>query len=69
LRMRSSKTRTSESLFRWQQCSECLKSIPSTSENHQCSDESIGIFVESNRARLNIQEHKTGISISTKTII
>ena len=70
LRMRTSKNRSSlntsatsnESAFRWQQCSQCLKSMPSTSENHQCSDELNGFFVENNRARLLVQEHKSGSS-------
>ena len=66
--MRTSKNRpslntsaTSESTFRWQQCSQCLKSFPSNSDNHQCSDEINGLFVENNRARLLIQEHKPGL--------
>ncbi|CAF2701977.1 unnamed protein product [Rotaria sp. Silwood2] len=65
--MRTSKTRSSlntsstnnDSSFRWQQCSQCLKSIPNNSDNHQCSDELNGLFVEHNRARLLIQEHKS----------
>ncbi|CAF1099122.1 unnamed protein product [Adineta steineri] len=64
--MRTSKNRTSSntssitknSLFQWQQCSQCQKSIPSTSENHECSDDSNNIFVEHNRAKLVAQEHK-----------
>ncbi|CAF1242985.1 unnamed protein product [Adineta steineri] len=64
--MRTSKNRTSSntssitknSLFQWQQCSQCQKSIPSTSENHECSDESNNVFVEHNRAKLVAQEHK-----------
>jgi hypothetical protein len=54
-------TTTNESAFRWQQCSQCLKSIPSNSDNHQCSDEVNGLFVEHNRARLLVQEHKSGL--------
>ncbi|CAF0932609.1 unnamed protein product [Adineta steineri] len=65
--MRTSKNRTSSntssitknSLFQWQQCSQCQKSIPSTSENHECSDESNNVFVEHNRAKLVAQEHKS----------
>ncbi|CAM2712023.1 unnamed protein product [Rotaria socialis] len=65
--MRNSKTRsslnvslsTNESSFRWQKCSQCLKSTPCTVDNHQCSEELDGLFVERNRARLLIQEHKT----------
>ncbi|CAF1428014.1 unnamed protein product [Rotaria magnacalcarata] len=64
--MRNSKTRsslnvsltTNESSFRWQKCSQCLKSTPCTVDNHQCSEELEGLFVERNRARLLIQEHK-----------
>jgi hypothetical protein len=67
--MRASKNRSSlntsttknESSFRWQQCSQCLKSIPITSDNHQCSDELDGLFVEPNRARLLLQKHKPGL--------
>ncbi|CAF0896237.1 unnamed protein product [Rotaria sordida] len=65
--MRTSKTRSSlntsstnnESSFRWQKCSQCLKSIPFNSDNHQCSDELNGLFVEHNQARLLVQEHKS----------
>ena len=74
--MRKSKNRPSlntsttnnESSFRWQQCSQCLKSISSTSDNHQCSDELNGLFVEHNRARLLIQEHKPGLLNETNRI-
>jgi hypothetical protein len=61
-------TTNNESSFRWQQCSQCLKSIPFTSDNHQCSDQLNGLFVEHNRARLLIQEHKSGSSREKKTI-
>ncbi|CAF4254673.1 unnamed protein product [Rotaria sordida] len=65
--MRTSKTRSSlntsstnnESSFRWQKCSQCLKSIPFNSDNHQCSNELNGLFVEHNQARLLVQEHKS----------
>ncbi|CAF1274067.1 unnamed protein product [Adineta ricciae] len=63
--MRTSKTRsslnptTAESSFRWQQCSQCLKSLSITQDNHQCSDELTCVFVEHNRAQLIIQEHKS----------
>lgn len=77
IRMRTSKNRsslntsatTNESSFRWQQCSQCLKSIPSTSDNHQCSDELNGVFVENNRARLLVQEHKPGLLRENKSEI
>jgi hypothetical protein len=55
-------TTNSETSFRWQQCSQCLKSTAFTADNHQCSDELNGLFVERNRARLLIQEHKSGLS-------
>ncbi len=69
IRMRTSKNRSSlntsttsnDSSFRWQQCSQCLKSIPFNSDNHQCSEELNGLFVQQNRARLVIQEHKPGL--------
>ena len=54
-------TASNESVFRWQQCSQCLKSIPSNTENHQCSEEINGLFVENTRARLLLQEHKPGL--------
>ncbi len=74
LRMRTSKNRSSlntsttnnESSFRWQQCSQCLKSIPFTADNHQCLDELNGLFLENNRARLILQEHKSGLSKERK---
>jgi hypothetical protein len=60
-------TTTNDSSFRWQQCSQCPKSIPSTSDNHQCSDELNSVFVEHNRARLLVQEHKPGLLKEQKT--
>jgi hypothetical protein len=60
-------TTTNDSSFRWQQCSQCLKSIPFTSDNHQCSDELNSLFVEHNRARLLVQEHKPGLLKGEKT--
>lgn len=52
---------SNESVFRWQLCSQCLKSIPSNAENHRCSEEINGVFVENTRARLLLQEHKPGL--------
>jgi hypothetical protein len=60
--LNTSTTTNNGSSFRWQQCSQCLKSIPFPSDNHQCSDEVNGLFVEHNRTRLFVQEHKPGLS-------
>ena len=64
--MRSSKNRVSlnssanESSFRWQQCLETSRFLPFVSDQQQTSEQFNGIFLEHNRARLRLQEHKSG---------